>query len=32
MMTDEEKQAAVNTNLSSYVAMRPDAPKKLQNG
>jgi len=30
--TDEEKQSQLNANLSSYIAMRPDAPKKLQNG
>jgi len=31
-LTDEEQQAQVNANLSSYVAMHPKAPKKIKNG
>ena len=31
-LTDEEQQAQVNANLSSYVAMHPKAPKRLQHG
>lgn len=30
--TEEEKQAQVNANLSSYIAMHPNAPAKLRNG
>lgn len=30
--TEEEMQSQVNANLSSYIAMHPNAPKKLRNG
>jgi hypothetical protein len=31
-LTNEEQQAQVNANLSTYIAMHPNAPKKLKNG
>jgi hypothetical protein len=31
-LTEEEQQTQVNANLSSYVAMHPNAPKKLRHG
>lgn len=30
--TEEEKKSQVNANLSSYLAMHPNAPKKLKHG
>lgn len=30
--TEEELKAQVNANLSSYIAMHPNAPAKLRNG
>jgi hypothetical protein len=30
--TEEELQAKTNENLSTYIAMHPNAPKKLKHG
>ena len=30
--TEEEMKAQVNANLSTYIAMHPNAPRKLRNG